>query len=387
MNFVRVFLAVCCHFGMIIRQYDVDTAFLDGILEEDVYISTPQGVDMDPSQVLKLNRSLYGLKQAAATWFKTISNVFRKMGFVPCVADPCVFVRRDGHLSWIYVTLYVDDMLLRGTSAFLIDKVADELASHFKLKTLGNVRFILGIEVDYAHQTRKLKISQSACIDRMVVKFNQVGAKTVNNPSVEGQFMLKCEVKDPKMENRPYRSLVGSLLYVATGTRPDVAFAVGRLSRHLEKPSEEHWNAAIRVLRYLKSTAAHGICYRSKPGDLKLSAFCDADWGSDKDNRRSTSGVMVMINDSPVIFKSKLRNSVSLSTAEAEYVALSLCIQEILWTKRILMEMRVKIDASVVVYEDNQSAIAIAKKTKDIKVERSTVIFAIILYAIKSRPR
>ena len=111
---------------------------------------------------MKLNRSLYGLKQAAATWFKTISNVFRKMGFVPCVADPCVFVRRDGHLSWIYVTLYVDDMLLRGTSAFLIDKVADELASHFKLKTLGNVRFILGIEVDYAQQTKKLKISQGA---------------------------------------------------------------------------------------------------------------------------------------------------------------------------------------------------------------------------------
>ena len=113
--------------------------------------------------------------------------------------------------------------------------------------------------------------------------------------------MLKCEQKDPKMENRPYRSLVGSLLYVATCTRPDIAFAVVRLSRHLEKPSEEHWNAAIRVLRYLKSTTTHGICYRSKPGDLKLSAFSDADWGSDKDNRRSTSGVMVMVNDSPVI--------------------------------------------------------------------------------------
>ena len=95
-------------------------------------------------------------------------------------------------------------MLLGGTSAFLIDKVADELASHFKLKTLGNVKFILGIEVNYAQQTMKLKISQGACIDRMVVKFDQVGAKAVNDPSVEGQIMLKCEVKEPKMENRPY---------------------------------------------------------------------------------------------------------------------------------------------------------------------------------------
>ena len=148
---------------------------------------------------------------------------------------------------------------------------------------------------------------------------------------------------------------------MATGTRPDIAFAVCQLSRHLEKPSEEHWNAAIRVLRYLKSTTNNGICYQGKSGELKLSAFSDADWGSNKDNRRSTSGVMVMINNYPVIFKSRLQNSVSLSTAEAEYVALSLCVQEVLWAKSLLLEMKIKIDNPVVVYEDNQGAIAIAK--------------------------
>uniref|UniRef100_A0AAV1ULX7 Reverse transcriptase Ty1/copia-type domain-containing protein n=1 Tax=Peronospora matthiolae TaxID=2874970 RepID=A0AAV1ULX7_9STRA len=114
---------------------------------------------MDPSQVLKLNRSLYGLKKAASTWFKTISSVSKNMGFMACVTDPCVFIRRDGHLSWIYLTLHVNDMLIGGNSAISIDKVADELSSHFKLKTLGNLRFILGIEVEYAHQTKKLKIS------------------------------------------------------------------------------------------------------------------------------------------------------------------------------------------------------------------------------------
>uniref|UniRef100_A0AAV1V2H8 Reverse transcriptase Ty1/copia-type domain-containing protein n=1 Tax=Peronospora matthiolae TaxID=2874970 RepID=A0AAV1V2H8_9STRA len=137
---------------------------------------------MNPSQVLKQNRSLYGL--AAATWFKMFLSFFKNMGFVACVTDPCVFVRHNGHLLWIYVTLYVDDMMIGGTSDMLIDKVADEFSSHFKLKTLGNVRFILGIEVEYAHQTKKLKISQAACINRMIVKFNQVGAKAVHNPSV-----------------------------------------------------------------------------------------------------------------------------------------------------------------------------------------------------------
>jgi hypothetical protein len=193
------------------------------------------------------------------------------------------------------------------------------------------------------------------------VKTASYGFMSVNNPSVEGQFLVKCEKKDPKMENRPYRSLVGSLLYVATGTRPDIAFAVCQLSRHLEQPSEEHWNTAIRVLCYFKSTATKGICYQGKSGELELSAYTDADWASNKENRRSTSGIMVMINKSPVIFKSKLQQSVALSTAEAEYVVLSLCIQEVLWTKNLLSEMKIKIDYPVIVHEDNQSAIAIAK--------------------------
>jgi hypothetical protein len=161
----------------------------------------------------------------------------------------------------------------------------------------------------------------------MVEKYNQVNAKPVSNPCVEGQFLVKSDKDDPHMQNRSYRSLVGSLLYVATGTRPDVAFAVCQLSRCLEHPTEAHWNAAIRVLRYLKATASYGICYGSKSGNIELTAYCDADWASNKDNRRSTSGVLVMLNKSPVIFKSKLQQSVALSTAGAEYIALSLCVQ------------------------------------------------------------
>ena len=146
----------------------------------------------------------------------------------------------------IYVTLYVADMLIGGVSNDSIKKVADKLSSHFKLKT---VLFILGIEVGYEIHMKQLKISQNTCIARMVEKFNQVNSKPIYNPIVEGQNMVKCEEKDPKMENRPYRSLVGSLLYVETGKKTEYCFAVCQLSRHLEKPSEEHWNAAIRVLR------------------------------------------------------------------------------------------------------------------------------------------
>ena len=142
---------------------------------------------------------------------------------------------------------------------------------------------------------------------------------------------------------------------MATGTRPDIAFAVCQLSRHLEQPSEEHWKAAIRVLKYLKITATKGIRYQGNQGKIQLSAYSDADWASNKDDRRSTSGIMIMINNSPVIFKSKLQGSVSLSTAEAEYVALTLCTQEILWTKNLLNEMMININYPVVIKEDKTS--------------------------------
>ena len=159
------------------------------------------------------------------------------------------------------------------------------------------------------------------------------------------------------MVNRPYRSLVGPLLYIASETRADVAFAVSQLSRHLKILSEEHWNAAIRVLRYLKSTISKGICYGTNKGQFQLTSVCDAEWVSNKDNSKSTSGFMVMLDSSPVIFKSKIQQSVALSTAEAEYIALSVCAQEILWTRNLFSEIGVRDLDRTIVYGDNQSAI------------------------------
>uniref|UniRef100_A0AAV1TKE2 Polyprotein n=1 Tax=Peronospora matthiolae TaxID=2874970 RepID=A0AAV1TKE2_9STRA len=173
--------------------------------------------------------------------------------------------------------------------------------------------------------------------------------------------MVKMDKADTRMKNRPYRSLEGSLKYVATGTRPDIAYAVCQLSRHLEFLHKEHRNAAIRVLRYLKTTQSKGICFEEVLGNLQLSAYTDADWASNKWNRRSISEVFVMINGAPVIFKSNMQQSVALSTAEAEYMTLSLCVQEVLWTRSLLKEMQVQINYAVTIHEDNQTAIAIAK--------------------------
>ncbi|GMF31993.1 unnamed protein product [Phytophthora fragariaefolia] len=163
------------------------------------------------------------------------------------------------------------------------------------------------------------------------------------------------------MRSRLYRSLVGCLLYITTCTRPDVAFVVTQLSRFLENPGLQHWKAAIRVLRYLKSTRGHGIVYQGSSGKVTVEAFTDADWGSNTDDRRSVSGVMVMIGNGPVVFKSKYQRTVTLSSAEAEYMALSLYVQEVLWTRSMLKDMGKEQEDATQIWEDNQGAIVLAK--------------------------
>ena len=162
------------------------------------------------------------------------------------------------------VTFYVDDLPIGSQCEEAIGEFVDNLSKHFKLERLGNARFVVGIEVHYNKAARTMRISKQARIFRMIEKYNYVKGKAVYNPCSAGQFLAKNENKDSRMVNRPYRSLVGSLWYIANGTRPDVAVAVSQLSRHLEHPSEEHWNAAIGVLRYLKSTTSKGICFGTK---------------------------------------------------------------------------------------------------------------------------
>ncbi|KAG2788014.1 hypothetical protein PC129_g20739 [Phytophthora cactorum] len=163
-----------------------------------------------------------------------------------------------------------------------------------------------------------------------------------------------------EMQARPYRSLIGCLMYITTCTGPDIAYVVTQLSRFLENPGLQHWKAAVRVLRYLKSTREHGIVYQRGSGEVTAQAYTDADWGSNIDDRRSVSGVTIMIGNAPVVFKSKFQRSVALSSAEAEYMALTLCTQEVLWTRAMLKDMGHEQVGATRVWEDNQGAIALA---------------------------
>ncbi|KAJ0392071.1 hypothetical protein ATCC90586_011078 [Pythium insidiosum] len=365
LNSIRILLALCCQLGYVVHQCDVETAFLHGKLKETIYMRVPEGVKHEPGEVCRLKRSLYGLKQASAVWHRTITEIFKQLGFGPCVSDPCIFVKHvDG--EFVYISLYVDDLLIAAKDVNLVQEVKDQLKRHFKMKDLGPAKFVIGMEIEYHVDSKVLTIKQSQFIRRLVDKYNQADAAPIVNPCDKGQLMTKLDTQpspseQERMSRRPYRSLIGSLQYLAMGTRPDIAYAVSFLSRFAEQPREVHWNAAIRIVRYLKSTVDLGITYKGNGESVTLAAWSDSDWASDANTRRSTTGLMLTMNGGPVVFKSKLQRTVALSTAEAEYMAISMCTQEVLWARTLLEELGHAQTQPTKINTDNKSAIAIAK--------------------------
>ncbi|POM75160.1 Polyprotein [Phytophthora palmivora] len=258
------------------------------------------------------------------------------------------------------------------------------------MKELGTAKFILGMEIDHDINASTLIIKQTRYIGDVAERFGQKDAKPVDNPCSSNLKLSKAQSpgtveERTEMQSKPYRSLIGCLLYIKTCTKPDIVYVVTQLSRFLENPGLQHWCTAIRVLRYLKTTREHG---KDGKNGFKIEAFTDADWGSNIDDRRSVSGIMIMIGNAPVVFTSKFQRTFALSSTEAEYMALRLCVQEVLWLRVMLKDMGIPQEGATQIWEDNQGAIALAKnagynsRTKhvDIKhhftrenVERGTV--------------
>ncbi|KAF1313386.1 Integrase catalytic core protein, partial [Globisporangium splendens] len=378
---VRAFLATSCSEQMEVQQWDVDTAFLYGDLEETIFMEVPEGslefllkfgtkdigntADIDDNQlVCRLRKSLYGLKQASRVWNETIDSCLCEIGFEPTDADPCVYTKRQGN-SKCLLCLYVDDMLIASNDQAMIAGVKQAISKRFKIKDLGQARFILGIEVHHDISAKTLSISQKSYIDSVIERFGQTNAAPSLTPIDPSTHLSKgdeaqSEADRAEMETKPYRSLIGSLMYLACGTRPDIAVAVARLSRFLENPGPKHWDAGIKVVKYLKKTKDVGIVYDGSL-ESKLSAFCDADWACDRNDRRSMSGILLMLCGGPIAWRATFQKTVALSTTEAEYMALCDCVKECVWMRTLLKNIGLEQYEATPIFEDNQGAIALAK--------------------------
>lgn len=257
MSSIRMFLSSCTALGLVIEQLGVDTAYLNADLEEDVYIEFPEGLEGNSEYVLKLNKALYGLKQAGNAWFKTINRLLLKLGFKPCGGDTCMYTKRVGN-DMVYICLYVDDMVVSARTIELVNEVKSSIASQFRIKELGPVKHLLGMEVNYNQKQRTMTITQTQYIKTMAKRFNQQNARSTTNPCDPSLKLSKADSPTDEekeaMTRKPFRSLIGSLQYVAQCTRPDIAYAVTHLSRFMENAGSKHWNAAIKILRYLSTT-------------------------------------------------------------------------------------------------------------------------------------
>jgi hypothetical protein len=380
---IRLLLSVAAAFDFEIEQMDVKTTFLHGDLEEEIYMKQPEGfmVKGKKELVCRLKKSLYGLKQSPRMWYQKFDTYIRGLGFTRSKEDHCVYFKLIGDRV-IYLVLYVDDMLLIGNDKEIIQDLKTQLFSKFDMKDLGAANYILGMEIKRDRANRKLWLNQRKYVETILQRFNMQDSKPVNVPipvgvKLSAEQCPKTQEEEEDMSRVPYASAVGSLMYAMVCTRPDIAHAVGVLSRFMSNPGKEHWTAVKRVFRYLRGTSNYGLCYQGRPGlerMLDIHGFVDADWAGDLDQRRSTSGYVFSLFGGAVSWMSKRQSVVALSTTEAEYIAATHASKEAVWLQRLcssmgLVQQAIRIDC------DSQSAIFLAKnpayhsKTKHIDVQ------------------
>lgn len=331
---VRAVLALAAIHDMEIVQFDVKTAFLNGKLEETIYMKVPDGVEHERNQVCRLKRSLYGLKQSSRVWNARFVDFIRDCNLKQSHSDPCVFYGSI-HGGKVILSLYVDDGLILSRSQTAIDSLVSKLQDTFKI-TLGNANYYVGLEIGRNRKEGTISIGQRAYIDKIIRKYHMEDSKSISTPADIGTFLVSTGDGDSDIKF-PYRSACGSLTFAATVSRPDISYAVGEVCRFMAHPNQMHVNAIKRIFRYLNHTKDMKITYGS--GDCKVIGYTDADHARDPESSRSVTGYAFMLANGAVTWKSEQQSHVTLSTAESEYVALCEGVKEAIWLHNLLEEI------------------------------------------------
>ena len=358
---IRTLLAFAVQHEMIIHQMDVVTAFLNGTVDEDIYMKQPEGYVQPGKEqlVCKLKKSLYGLKQSPRCWYRAFEEYMKSIGFTQTDADPCVFVRTGSKLT--IVAVYVDDLILITETVDEMKELKSELKSRFRMKDMGKLHYCLGISVEYDVNQKSLWLHQKQYSLNILDKYGLSEAKVVSTPADLNVKLEKNDSVSKLVDPLNYQSVVGSLLYVAIATRPDIAQAVGAVSKFSSKPTEAHLTAVKRILRYLKGTVNLALKYQQSD-DGVLVGYSDADWANDPDDRHSTTGNLFLMAGGAISWLSKKQAVVALSSSEAEYIALCSATQEAIWIQKLLSHLTIPDEVKpITLMEDNQGTIAIAK--------------------------
>jgi hypothetical protein len=364
---IRSILALAVKQDWELYQLDIKTAFLYGQLDEEIYMKQPPGFadEHQPEAVCRLKRSLYGLKQSPRCWNAVLHSYLERDGFEQCPQDHGIYKWIDQDYV-IMLAVYVDDMIIAGNNKESMEKFKERMKAKFKMSDIGDLCYFLGIEVKRDRNKRTLHLSQTKYIKEILWKYKMMDCNPTGTPyeisiKLSKEMSPKNTEQQQEMENVPYQNVVGSLMYLVTATRPDIAQAVGEVSRFNANPGSMHWVAVKRILRYLKGTSELGILYNSDTMENDLCAYSDADWGGNIDDRRSTSGYVFLLANGPITWKSQKQQTVALSSTEAEYIALSQTVKECIWLRSLLKFLVLNIIGPTVIKEDNQSSMKLAK--------------------------
>ncbi|GLU00818.1 hypothetical protein SLE2022_181580 [Rubroshorea leprosula] len=355
---IRTVLALAAQHKWSVFQFDVKSAFLNGFLEENVYVQQPRGYEIEGQEqkVYKLKKALYGLKQAPRAWYERINAHFCSHGFHKSPSEPTLYVQTRGGDEVLLVCLYVDDLIYTSNSSFLLKEFRRMMVNEFDMTDLGLMRYFLGLEV--VQNGEGIFISQEKYAKDLLKKCRMEDCNSVGTPMVSNQ-KFSLDDGEEKVDAHAYRSLIGSLLYL-TNSRPDITFATSVLSRFMQSPSRTHYGAARRILRYLKGTISFGILY-AKNEQFNLFGYSDSDWAGCVDDRRSTSGYAFFLGSGAISWSSKKQASTALSSSEAEYISLTAAACQATWTRRILEDMKQVQVQPTTIFCDNQSTIAMTK--------------------------
>lgn len=369
---VRLLLAVSVVKSFVVDQLDVKSAFLHADLPatDNIWVKLPKisGISRADGSLVKLRKSLYGLRQAPKLWYELLAKTLSLVGFSRSHCSECLFMSGSGTRP-VYIVAYVDDLLVIGDKTS-VKKAKNLISRHVNVTDIGPCSHFLGIKID--RRDDGLFLSQGAYTRRVLDMAKMADCKPTGTPLPLAHPLYREQAASTpsqrqEMSTVPYRQVLGSLIYLSTRTRPDIATAVSMLGKFQADPVSSDWKALKHLLRYLKGSLDYGILFPYQSDSHGLEAWSDADWARDESARRSRSGVFVAYSGCPIIWMSKMQTATATSTAEAEFGALSVAVREVVWTRNVLAEIDFPEKAETVIWQDNLGAISWTEKVQGLR--------------------
>jgi len=379
MSSIRLLVALAAKHGMSIHQLDITTAYLNGSIEESIYMEPPNYIieslevliskenkrselyrkakamlrELDNGdKVCLLKKSLYGLKQAGRNWYNTLNKVLKKYGAIPLNADPCVYHIGKGE-DLTLIAVYVDDLIIASKDVNKIEQLKINISQNFEIKDLGDIKHCLGIE--FTKKDDRITMHQRGYTIDILNRFGMMESNPVCTPMDINQKLTRPNTTSTTMTSKfPYRELIGALMYLAVSTRPDIAFTVSCLSQFIDCHDESHWRAAKRVLRYLRGSIDLGLEFM--PTSNPLTCFVDSDWANCPNDRRSYTGYATILSNAAISWEAKKQRTVELSSTEAEYMGLTEATKESIYLRNFLIELGFNHLADLTILNDNLGA-------------------------------